>query len=291
MKASAVLVAPAKLNLTLEVLARRADGLHGVRSVMIPVDICDRLQIAPAQEPAFTCSREDLTQDNIVARAQAALSGSTPFSVHLEKRIPTGAGMGGGSSDAAALLLAAANGMLGDASAADYLALARSLGSDVPFFLVQAPALVEGTGERVTALGSPPPWHAVVVQPPVAVSTAWAYARLDETDRPGRARNASASLELGEALQRREFDVVVALMQNDFHDVIAAEHAEIRTALDALQAAGAPRAMLTGSGSCVFTLARDEAQRADIAQQLQLPEEYATYECAFFDGHAWRSAA
>ncbi|HET7814509.1 MAG TPA: hypothetical protein VFL13_09060, partial [Candidatus Baltobacteraceae bacterium] len=200
-----MLVAPAKLNLTLEVLARRPDGLHGVRSVMVPVDICDRLHVTPANEFAFSCSRDDLARDNIVERAQAALHAASPFAVRLEKNIPTGAGMGGGSSDAAALLLAAANGMLGDVAPADFLALARSLGSDVPFFLVQAPAIVEGTGERVTALGSPPPWHAVVVQPPVAVSTAWAYARLDETERPSRARNTSVSLQLGEALQRREF--------------------------------------------------------------------------------------
>ncbi|HET7815310.1 MAG TPA: hypothetical protein VFL13_13170, partial [Candidatus Baltobacteraceae bacterium] len=145
--------------------------------------------------------------------------------------------------------------------------------------------------ERVTALGSPPPWHAVVVQPPVAVSTAWAYARLDETERPSRSRNASVTLQLGEALQRREFDTVVELMQNDFHDVIAGEHEEIRTALDALTRAGAPRAMLTGSGSCVFSLARDEQQRMQIAQNLELPEGYTAYECSFFDGHAWRSAA
>jgi 4-diphosphocytidyl-2-C-methyl-D-erythritol kinase len=181
--------------------------------------------------------------------------------------------------------------MLGQTGTTDYLALARSLGSDVPFFLAQAPALVEGAGERVTALGSPPPWHAVVVRPPVAVSTAWAYARLDENERPSRARNASVSLQLGEALQRREFDAVVELMQNDFHDVIAAQHPEIRTALDALHAAEAPRAMLTGSGSCVFTLARDEAQRSQIARQLRLPDGYTKYECSFFDGHAWRSAA
>lgn len=290
MKASAVLVAPAKLNLTLEVLARRADGLHGVRSVMVPVDICDRLHVAPAQQPSFSCSRADLTKDNIVERAQAALH-AAPFSIHLEKHIPTGAGMGGGSSDAAALLLAAADGTLGAVETSDYLALARSLGSDLPFFLVRAPALVEGTGERVTALGPPPPWHAIVVQPPVAVSTAWAYARLDETERASRTRNTSVSLQLGEALQRREFERVVELMQNDFHDVIAAEHAEIRTALDALTDAGAPRAMLTGSGSCVFTLARDESQRTQIAQRVRLPDGYTMYECSFFDGHTWRSAA
>jgi 4-diphosphocytidyl-2-C-methyl-D-erythritol kinase len=292
MKASETLRAPAKLNLTLEVLAKRADGLHGVRSVMVPVDLCDDIRIEPASQFRFTCDVPELAEANLVERTVRALCDSAPrIRITLRKRIPTGAGMGGGSSDAAAILLAAQAGTLTAGGDKNYLAIARSLGSDVPFFLVQTAALVEGAGERVTALGAVPPWHAVIVKPPAAVSTAWAYEQIDAAARPSRARNASVSLGMAEALQRREFDRVVSLLHNDFHDVIVPATPEIGRALDLLRAAGASHALMTGSGSCVFALAQTAQQRDELASRVQLPAGYNIYSCAFWNGEAWRSAA
>ena len=290
MKASKTLRAPAKLNLTLEVLQRREDGLHALRSVMVPVDLCDELQVEQSGAAGFVCDVPELADNNLVERALRAL-GINGFRVELHKQIPTGAGMGGGSSDAAAILLAAQRGIFGPAPQADYLAAARSLGSDVPFFLVETAALVEGTGERVTALGPVPAWHAVVIKPPVHVSTAWAYAQIDASVRPSRPRNESVSLQLGEALQRAQFDRVRELLQNDFHDVLAPVTAEIGTALDALRAAGATNPLLTGSGSCVFELAETRAQAERLAAAVSLPAEYRVFHCAFWNGEAWRSAA
>lgn len=290
MKASETLRAPAKLNLTLEVLARRDDGLHALRSVMVPVDICDELRIEASNGRAFTCDIAELQTDNLVERALAAV-GARSYNVHLHKVVPTGAGMGGGSSDAAAVLLAAQRGMFGAAPGIDYLAAARSLGSDVPFFLVETAALVEGTGERVTALGPVPPWHAVVIKPPVAVSTAWAYAQIDAAQRETRARNQSVSLRMGEALQRGDFDAALSLLQNDFHDVIAPATPEISAALDALRVAGAAHPIMTGSGSCVFALARTRSQAEEIAAALRLPQTHRVMLCAFWNGPAWQRAA
>ncbi|HET9096276.1 MAG TPA: 4-(cytidine 5'-diphospho)-2-C-methyl-D-erythritol kinase [Candidatus Baltobacteraceae bacterium] len=290
MKATETLRAPAKLNLTLEVLQRRGDGLHALRSVMVPVDLCDELHIEQSQTPGFTCDLPELQEQNLVERALQAL-GVGGFRVELHKAIPTGAGMGGGSSDAAAILLAAQRGVFGPAPHADYVGVARSLGSDVPFFLVETAALVEGTGERVTALGPVPPWHAVVVKPPVHVSTARAYEHIEASVRQSRPRSTSVSLELGEALQRAQFDRVQALLQNDFHDVLASSTPEIGTALDALRAAGAKHPVLTGSGSCVFELAQTAGQAEGLASALALPPEYRIFRCAFWNGEAWRSAA
>ncbi|HEY9179808.1 MAG TPA: 4-(cytidine 5'-diphospho)-2-C-methyl-D-erythritol kinase [Candidatus Baltobacteraceae bacterium] len=289
MKASETLRAPAKLNLTLEVLSRREDGLHALRSVMVPVDVCDELRVGPGGA-AFSCDVTELQSDNLVERALTALAISG-YDVHLHKAIPTGAGMGGGSSDAAAILLAAQRGIFGTPPAVDYVAVARSLGSDVPFFLVETAALVEGTGERVTALGPVPPWHAVVVKPAVAVSTAWAYSQIDASIRESRPRNRSASLEMGEALQRGDFDRAVALLQNDFHDVLAPVTPEIAAAADALRSAGAQKPMLTGSGSCVFALARTAQEAAAIAKACPLAEGSRILTCAFWNGEAWRNAA
>jgi 4-diphosphocytidyl-2-C-methyl-D-erythritol kinase len=293
MKASETLRAPAKLNLTLEVLSRRADGFHGIRSVMVPVDLCDELRIEPdASGVAFTCDAAGLGENNLVERAVHALSLPNPnLRISLRKRIPTGAGMGGGSSDAAAVLLAAQRGVFGPAVRAEYLPIARSLGSDVPFFLVETAALVEGTGERVTALGPVPNWHAIVVQPPVAVSTRTAYERIDASPRPTRPRNESVSLRMAEALQRAEFKTVVALLQNDFHDVLVPETPEIARGLDLLRAAGATHVLMTGSGSCVFSLAETVETRDALAGALDLPEGFRKYACSFWNGEAWRNAA
>ncbi|MHB8146780.1 MAG: 4-(cytidine 5'-diphospho)-2-C-methyl-D-erythritol kinase, partial [Vulcanimicrobiaceae bacterium] len=190
-----VVNAPAKINLTLEVLSRRADGYHALRSLMVPLAFGDRLQIEPSERSAFSCSDPALGgQDNLAARAMRALAPAQPQALHLTKHIPTEAGLGGGSSDAAAVLLAAMDGALGTIAPLDYLAVARSLGSDVPFFLARTGALVEGTGERVTAVGTLPNWHVLVVKPPVTVSTADAYARLDRYPRPARARAGSVTL-------------------------------------------------------------------------------------------------
>lgn len=292
MRASEVVRAPAKLNLTLEVLNRRSDGLHALRSVMVPLDLCDELRVAEDASFAFSCDAAELREDNLAARAFEALPlANRGFRIDLKKRIPTGAGMGGGSSDAAAVLLAAQRGVFGSPPAIDYVACARSLGSDVPFFLVETAALVEGTGERVTALGPLPQWHAVIVKPPVSVSTAWAYERIDAASKPSRPRSTSVTLAMAEALQRAQFDRAVELMQNDFHDALVPEIQEIRTAAQMLEEAGARRAMLTGSGSCVFGLFED-ARSADAALQAIAPRTgYATYAAPFRHGGAWRSAA
>ena len=288
-----VLRAPAKLNLTLEVLQRRADGLHALRSLMVPVDLADELTIAPGTGSFnFSCDDPSLGEDNLVVRAIRALElPDSNLAIHLQKRIPTGAGMGGGSSDAAAVLIAAQRGAFGDLGPRDYVAIARSLGSDVPFFLAQTGALVEGTGERVTAVGAIAPWHAVIVRPPVAVSTAAAYAALDAHERPTRPRNTSVTLEALAALQRAEFDRVVELLHNDFEPVIAASAPEIAHALDALRSAGATHPLLTGSGSCVFALARDAAHAEELGARLALPAQYIIHRAAFTSGSAWRSAA
>ncbi len=291
MKASETLRAPAKLNLTLEVLSRQPDGFHALRSVMVPLDLCDELSVQPADEFTFTCDVPALACDNLVERALRA-AGLADCGVHvaLHKRIPTGAGMGGGSSDAAAILLAAQRGLFGSAQV-DFMTAARSLGSDVPFFLVETAALIEGTGERVTALGAVPRWHALVIKPPVAVSTAAAYERIDATSRHSRPRSSSVSLQMAQALQRGEFERVVSLLQNDFHDVLVPQTPHIARAVDLLLTAGTSHALLTGSGSCVFALTQTKEQRDALAARILLPEGYALYPCSFWSGHAWRDAA
>lgn len=283
-----ILRAPAKLNLTLEVLSKRDDGYHSLRSVMVPVALYDELEVTlDSPRWHFESSDPQLSQDNLVERAVHA--GGVPaegLHVSLRKRIPVGAGLGGGSSDAAAILAAAGDGRLGPVPHKDYLSVARSLGSDVPFFLCGTAAIVEGTGERITALGSIPAWGATIVKPPISVSTGAAYALLDRAPRASRPRNTSVTLRCAEALQRADFDGVTALLQNDFESVIACAHPEVAHALELLRNWSHGPAILTGSGSCVFTLWDERPDKP-----LALPAGFERYDAPFCTAEGWRGPA
>ena len=216
----AVRVAPAKLNLTLAVVGRRTDGFHDLHSVMVPLELADRISVARAAD--VTGEDDSLVvegldcgplRENLVLRALSAVRAAvraslgpghpTPgLAARLDKRIPVAAGMGGGSSDAAAALDAAleAWGVDGAMNGADVAALRRhvatGLGSDVPFFLAGGPALIEGRGEHVTALGqlAGPSPGVLVVTPAVPASTAAVFMALDDAGGPqGYARATAAT--------------------------------------------------------------------------------------------------
>ena len=184
--------APAKLNLTLSVGPRRQDGFHDLHSVMVPLGIADRLSVAPAHDASDSLhvTGEDgpPRPDDLVLRAigaaRIAVARSTDafaLAARLEKRIPIAAGLGGGSSDAAAAIDAALAAWGTERAIEERIAMAAAVGSDVPFFLVGGPALAEGKGERLTALRLPTgePVGIVLVTPRLEVSTTEAFRRLD----------------------------------------------------------------------------------------------------------------
>lgn len=220
-----VRLAPAKLNLTLAIVGRRPDGYHTLHSIMAPLDLFDRLSLAPAAGPDDTLHvvADDLDQaalgpaaDNLVLRAiaaaRSALAGALPapaLAARLEKRIPVAAGLAGGSSDAAAALDAAleAWGAGGEAflSNADRRRIAARLGSDVPFFLVGGLALVEGRGERVTDLPAAIRGEApgiMLVVPRIAVPTSSVFAAFAAAGTPLNGATRQTSEHLAGELQR-----------------------------------------------------------------------------------------
>lgn len=260
---------------------------------MVPLELADTLDVEPAERLVFSCDVAELDgEENLAMRALRALEAACGREIHarvrLSKEIPTKAGLGGGSSDAAAVLAAAMEGRFGELPELDWLALARELGSDVPFFLTRTAALVEGTGERVTALGSVPSWAVLVVKPPASVSTAQAYASLDARKRTTRTRSDSISLQCAQALQRRDLDVVQGLLSNDFQEMVL-EEPQIRRAFDALRAAGAQRPLLAGSGSCVFAIFADASVRDAVAARLDLSPDFIVLPTAFANDRAWRT--
>ncbi|MCI0652365.1 MAG: 4-(cytidine 5'-diphospho)-2-C-methyl-D-erythritol kinase [Planctomycetes bacterium] len=184
---------PAKLNLFLEVNARRPDGFHDITSLMIPIDFCDRIQVAPADAGAedslaiagSAAAGVPLGPENLILRAVASVRAARsipPVSVRLTKEIPAGSGLGGGSANAAGVLAALEALYPSGRSRARLMECAASLGSDVPFFLGAGAQVARGRGERLTPIrrelfGGERPWF-LLLMPNVASSTALAYARL-----------------------------------------------------------------------------------------------------------------
>lgn len=196
--APVVRLAPAKLNLTLAVLGRRRDGYHDLLSVAVQLALADRLSVAPAAGAEDTLRTVGFdagpTKDNIVLRAVAAArkavgrgAATVPLAIRLDKRIPVAAGLGGGSSDAAAALDAALEAWRAPADLVDRTAIVATLGSDVPFFLQGGSALLEGRGERVTPLPdvSGLALGVLLVTPSIAVSTADVFAVFDDLGATG----------------------------------------------------------------------------------------------------------
>jgi 4-diphosphocytidyl-2-C-methyl-D-erythritol kinase len=262
--------APAKVNLTLEVLGRRPDGYHEIRSVMQAVSLADRLEFEPASDGLIRLSggSSDAPPDesNLVLRAARALaeaSGATSGAwIHLEKRIPAGAGLGGGSSDAAATLLAL-NGLWGlDMPLPDLMDIAARLGSDVPFFLSQGTALAEGRGERLTFLPAAPVLWLTLVKPAASLPTPEVYAGFARTG-PGAHDDVTPSL-LG-ALVAGSVEGVARNLRNDLQPAAVALCPEIDDVLSLMRESGAVAAQVSGSGSACFALCHNRERAEAVA--------------------------
>lgn len=260
-------LAPAKVNLYLRVLGRRQDGYHELITLMQPVDLCDELVISrEGQGLRFTCDDPSLQRDNLVERAARAWFQAAALRprvhLHLVKRVPVGAGLGGGSSDAAATLLglnALYDGLL---SPQRLYELACGLGSDVPFFLGGVTALCRGRGEVVEPWPEFPLLDYVLVNPGFRVSTAWVYDQLDlpwtklpEVNRIYRLQSQCGPLPAG-------------LLANDLAEVTKRAHPEVGELEGALAACGALGSLMSGSGPTVFGVFADQESARRAARRL-----------------------
>jgi 4-diphosphocytidyl-2-C-methyl-D-erythritol kinase len=252
--------AHAKINLSLEVVGRRADGYHDLVSVMQTLTLADTLRIEEGDGVVFRCSDRNLeTEDNLCVRAARLLRSRCAVprgcSLSLEKEIPASAGLGGGSSDAGATLAALNAFWNAGASCADLRAMAEELGSDVPFFLYGGTALVEGRGERVRRLrNSRPVWY-VLANPGVAVSTAAVFAALapDEWSDGETTRDLSRSIADGTPTR--------LMGVNDLQRALFRVAPEARSCFELMSTLVSGRAFVTGSGPTVVA-GFDSAQAA-----------------------------
>ena len=257
MTRTARLKAFAKLNLGLRVLYRRPDKYHELRTVFQTISLADELTVAftPARTTSITIEGTPEIPDNLVGRAALlvlhALQIEADVRFELKKQIPSGAGLGGGSSDAAAVLLALPA-LAGKKIDSDQIAdLAARLGSDVPFFLRGGTALGLGRGEELYPLPDRPAKFVLLVTPDVHSSTADAYRDLSETLTLVPLQNKLNSF------QQEVWQPGKGVSVNDFEEVVFARHPELRRIKSKLQRMGSDTASMTGSGSAVFGIFRD----------------------------------
>jgi len=263
----------AKINWMLEVLGRRPDGYHEIRTVLQTIDLTDGLAFERTEEGiSITCSHPDVPtgEANLVFRAaqllQRAKGVRTGVRIHIEKRIPVGAGLGGGSSNAAVTVLALARLWGVELEPEAQLELGRALGSDVPFFFLGGTALGIGRGDEVYPLPEVKTLSLLLAHPGFAIPTVWAYRQLTKRANPSnislcsrvwyRAVRACEGEE--EALPLSEI-----IAGNDFEDVVRARYPELARGLDRMRELGAHAAGLSGSGPTIFGVFDNEDALTD----------------------------
>lgn len=250
----------AKINLGLRVLGKRQDGFHDISTLFHRVDLSDTLHLeATDGGVTLESDRDDIPTDDgnlCVRAARLLLDGHRGRGVHivLGKSIPPGAGLGGGSSNAATVLRFLPQVLGIRVPMEELMEMAALLGSDVPFFLQEGSAAARGRGEVLEYFPWDCPWWIVLVNPGIHVSTAWAYGALRLEERP-------ADPDLRSLLERapQDAEARAALLHNDFEAPVMEAHPGIREVKEAMLQAGAAGALMSGSGSSVFGLFDDEA--------------------------------
>lgn len=271
------LAAPAKINLHLRIVGLRDDGYHELETLFYPVPRpCDLLEIEPAPDGEFSLrcpGRPELeTESNLVRKAWRAFGDATGFRpglrVTLTKRIPMGGGLGGGSSDAAALLRFL-NGEAGD-KALDMEAMIRlgaGLGADVPFFLQDGPAWGTGIGEKLIPAEVDLSGAAlVIVCPDIHVDTAWAFRAWDEKYAAADPHDSLTSASLN---TKNPSPVLARDMGNDFEPVVFEKFPTLKEIKEILLSQGAETAAMSGSGASLFGIFRDRDSAASAVRALE----------------------
>jgi 4-diphosphocytidyl-2-C-methyl-D-erythritol kinase len=276
--------APAKINVGLRVVGKRADGYHLLDTVMVPVSLYDEIYITKSirkgrsctAKLTVTCDNPAVPSDegNIVFRAADLIikenSINEPVAIHIVKRIPIGAGLGGGSSDAAATLIAMNSLFRLNYSMRRLKKRGYSLGADVPFFIGRMPARARGIGERLTPIKSLPWNWAIIVYPGFPVATSWVYRNFQAKLTKPMA-NISIITPLKKSLGQHR------LLVNDLETVTLARYPRIKFLKEELNAEGAAGALMSGSGSAVFGLFDSRGKAAWALSRLQKEDGVQTF--------------
>lgn len=264
----------AKLNLTLDVLGKREDGYHDLRSVMQTISIRDdvEIDIGTGKPWELSCSMEGIPTDstNLAWKAaevycSAMKKEPNGIAIRITKRIPSGAGMGGGSADAAAVLRALNRYYNNPLSVMALAELGAQVGSDVPFCTLCGTAMVEGRGERLRKLPDMPDCIFVVCKPEFSVSTPELYKKIDTVAIPQHPDNSA----MESALLAGDLTKVAQNVYNVFDPIVTADHLELNYIKSICNTYGAMAQQMTGSGSAVFAVMPDFEYAAVVCQMLK----------------------
>ncbi len=270
----------AKVNTYLKILSKRPDGFHDIDTIMQNISLCDEISVAESDngisigsdDPSIPSGEGNICHKT--ARHMLGISGRRGVTVKIEKKIPSGAGLGGGSSDAAAVIRALD--LLWDLSLDKnaMMRIAADIGSDVPFFIEGGRARCRGRGEVVEKLSDIDEQYLVLIKPEESVPTKWAYEEFDKlSSKPDY--KCFGSKEGGMVCSQNP----QTHYENDFERVILPKYPVIKKAKDLLTSAGADTALMTGSGSAVFGVARDREHAERIRSKIkdQYPSSYLVY--------------
>lgn len=268
-----ILSAPAKINLGLAVRGRRPDGYHAISTIFLKISLADELGIDGTDSPDITvhCNDPAVPTDsrNLVHRAATALQQAAPACgarLSLRKSIPVAAGLGGGSSDAAAALSGLNTLWNLHMAPAELARYAAAIGADVPFFVLpDVAALGLGRGDELEPLSCPAVLSFVLVKPPVRVSTAWAYQQLDLT----LTDNADTITILARHLELGDIEGLGKMCFNDFESVMLAHFPALRTIKKALTQPGVYGVSMSGSGPTMYGLCRSYDVAQEVAQTIR----------------------
>lgn len=257
--------APAKLNIRLKVIGRRPDGYHDIVSIMVPVDLYDFIHLEFIPKKGIEIKSEGFyvptDEDNLAFRAASLFFSKTKINdgliIKLLKNIPVGAGLGGGSSDAASVLKSLNNFYSNPLSIEELHNMAVSLGADVPFFLECRPSIARGIGDILETIDNWPDFCYLLVTPPIHVSTSWAYKNL-------RLGLTTDEYNYINSILKYDPIPISRILENDLEEVTSASFPIIETIKRRLLDAGAEGAVMSGSGPSVFGvfLSSDRAKSA-----------------------------
>ncbi len=249
---------PAKINLGLNIVSKREDGFHNLETIFYPINIFDEIVFEKSESTEFETDNEFLKteiESNLIIKAIQLLEEETKQKLHckvmLKKNIPTGAGLGGGSSDAAATLIALNNLFELNFETAKLKTLALNLGSDVPFFIYGKPCFTEGRGEIITPLSLKIPYPILLVNPNIHINTAWAFQNISPQMTKYSLRNFKDEIV--------DINILFKKLTNDFEVPVFSAHPEIEKIKKEMNQHGAIYSQMSGSGSTLFGIFDDDS--------------------------------
>ena len=265
--------AKAKINLGLDVVRKREDGYHDVRMIMQTINLYDKLTLREMEEEGITVKTNlsflPVNEDNLVYKAAKLLMDEfhikKGLEIDLQKVIPVAAGMAGGSSDAAAVLVGVNRMFRLGLTKKDLMQRGVKIGADVPFCIMRGTALAEGIGEKLTVLPEMPHCFLIIAKPKIHVSTKFVYTNL-------KANKLKSHPDIDgqiAALQKHDLKTLVSLMENVLESVTIPAHPEIAQIKEELMAQGAMGAMMSGSGPTVFGVFEEEEKALSACEALK----------------------